>query len=424
MPRKGPRRPQRKPKERERFFGTSSALPAWLNASLASPTSWGELVGGPHPWHTVFRMAWADEDETGDHDDLRRLRGFVRAVLMGWGEDLEGTAWRQVTTDELIRLLTGWLQAEVGRLTLAPLGGFNPYQQEPSASRFFLETLIRYAERSTRTDGSLAERLSLPLALSAALAPGPWLLPELARRQGQHLPGTAAALTRICTAIERADGVGAEDVTVELREVDHARTEASRYLKGGIRRSMAARGWSPDVVEERVLDAAAEQFVVVEQKWGHLDPFEALSAALEGRLDIVSRAVADRLSRQATTEETRHAPEIAFDFHAEEAPHDDDGADSAESASIRRLVREFVLSTDRRRVTDAQLAAAFTAIEADEHLNPQLRRYLRARRSGRDQTQAAADVGVTTRTARNHQKRIRELLNEQGFSVSSAGRAR
>ena len=65
------------------------------------------------------------------------------------------------------------------------------------------------------------------------------------------------------------------------------------------------------------------------------------------------------------------------------------------------------------------LAAALTAIEADEHVHPHLRQYVSARRSGKNQKQAAAALGVTTRTARNYQKRLRELLNEQGFSMSS-----
>ena len=397
----------------------SSALPAWLNASLASPTSWGDLVGGPHPWPTLFRMVWTEGDDRCDPEDLRRLRGCVRAVSSRWDKDLEGTAWSSVTTDELIRLLTGWLEAEVGRLTLARLAGLDPYQQEQSATRFYMETLIRSGELSPRADVSLTERLAIPLALSAALAPAPWLLPELARRLSLHLPGTAAAITRICAAIARAEGVSNENVGVELRDVDQAMAEASRYLLGGIRRSMVARQWPPDVVETSLLDAATEQFVVVERKWGHLDPLAALSAALDGQLDIAPRAVADRLSRQAETKDTQHAHETLFDFHDEEARLDDDDGDSSRDTSTRHLVSKFIQLTDRRRVKDEELAAALTAIEADEHVHPHLRQYVSARRSGRNQKQAAAALGVTTRTARNYQKRLRELLNEQGFSMSS-----
>ena len=391
----------------------SSALPLWLRASMASSTSWGALIAAPDPWRKVFNIVWVIHSEDAwDLRDLQKLRGGLRIHSDQREIDLEGTDWSQVTTDELILLLTGWLEAEAGRVTLAQLAGVDPHVQEQWANRFYLETLIRLGELSKPPEASLGERLSIPLGLSAALAPKTWLATELARRADSHKPGAAAALIRIRTAIERAEGVGDSNLNhrVELGELNRAVDDASRYLRPGLRRWMRIFGCSDGAVTAGLLDADGEQFLVVERKWGNLDPLQVLSACLDGRLDIASRAVAESLSRRAKREAKRVEHEIVFDFHSEE-PREDD-AYSAHDDSVLRRVRESLQLTHRRHVEDEDLKRAFTAIEKNENLNPRLRHYVSARRAGKNQKDAAAEVGVKPRMARYYEKQLGELFKQ------------
>jgi hypothetical protein len=194
---------------------------------------------------------------------------------------------------------------------------------------------------------------------------------EILRRGEEHKPGFAAALFhwRMAAAGEGKAGSALEAIgdcaTAYLRRAVRLMFSPSSHWR---------REEHPDLLGQIPLTLSNRC---------REDAFMALASAIEGKLDIMPRAIRDDLVRQMKQEWQRQSQREKLEIIFQERPQ--------RRAGDQLLVEAALRETLRRYPEDCELIEAYLEVDT--------------------QKEAAARLGITDRTVRNRLTRLQDHLN-------------
>jgi hypothetical protein len=338
--------------------------------------SWRALRKNLLAWPVVWRTIWETRLAEWARPEMRAALAGLRADLGRKIERLQGEAQSQdysrLSARDLVTWLEGALWVDHMARTLVPRDIVRRFPD--SEIPLVMETLLR-ASLLLCSDGEQIDPQGLALRAAAAYLRGARVWAEIQRRGANYKPGFHAALFAWFVRAEQEARAGEH-----LERVGEISLE---YLTRRARRRVTREGD----------DVPSQIFLTIQNRLGKQDPLSALVDALDGRYDVIPRAVRDDLAGagRPAKRKGQHEVEIVFLEEEEEylespeAPPDMNAAGREELAALRALAGE-----------DYQVARlVISAMEGDE-----------------TQAQIAERWGVTTRQVRYMIAHLKERFLE------------
>jgi hypothetical protein len=336
---------------------------------ITGAPSWRDLrtrIGVP--WPALAREAWtapwwSDEGRAAEgelsplYERYRPL--FERALAQAETENLS-----QESAATLVRRLEAGLSAETVAAGCVP----PELQSDPDLMfPFTAATLIRCVVLAVGRDHVVEagfEQFPLLWAYKWFQSRRAW--EEVNTRGHGHKPGFYAALLAWCMSLAD-DGLWpswSEGIT----------RRAAGYLQGRVANRF------PMTARRRRDDLLGQVAMTVRGRLGRVDPFDALAAALDGKWNIVPRAIRDDLARLADESDQSESETLEVVIRDREGDAEDPMPQPPELAAIRE-----------------RLAALCSAGER----NPRVAQIIRSALGGADsQREIAKDLGVSRETVR------------------------
>ena len=359
-------------------------IPQWL--PVQDSPSWSDVVDATRLFAKLWRGVWGKNEQLWGNPGLRAaldigLKQFVER-LNSWKGDLERLDPHALSTTDLLVAFQHSYWGETAIRNLVPI----PYSPDPRVRLAAgYETLIAYGVMS-RATGQGVDPLHWAVTIGSAQIPGVVLWNEVLRRGEGHQAGFAAAIIRLCHELSRLG------------------TQAGHWVE------QAARSFGKKrfTGESRFTQA----LFTVEKEWGHLDPFEMLTMALCGTLDVARSAV-QRDDIDDWRKQNRRR-EITFQF-------DEQDESQADASQVARLSTEAFDRHEKQADHDSEVRLAIRNL-CREHQALKLDAYIHARMDGANQKEAAAAADITSRTARKYDRLLEKCLGPIVLSSWSPSR--
>lgn len=383
----------------------AGSLPSWL-LILRGP-SWTRFCNSIPSWPHLYDEIWTS-DPLWRREKVQRALGVMRQqwhrTLNRMIADLNKTDWTHVPSADLVVLLESGWYVQVGVTWLLPtpkaVGDLDRLS-------WFYETLLRKGCMDYRSDKTLKHPLQLAVNCAMAQLVGNYAWREVLRRGEQHKPGFAAALLLWCMTMAR-QGIGgrareqtADNAATFLKNVTLKRSlprvqEIRENVDSQVVETLTRRWGDIDTFD---LDKLAACAASPSETWGNLDVFEVLSRALDGKLNIAPRAIADDL--QDHFKRVRRYVPVGGDG----SPVDSDEEDQEPRRQQPPMGSNANTWTP---LDDAISREHLEAIQAD----PKLTQLVKAAVENPDATQEALAeaLGVTDRTIRNWVTQLKATL--------------
>jgi len=286
--------------------------------------------------------------------------------------------WSQVPSHTLVAIAEAYVALQTSIHTFLP-SRFDDLDLALRRSLYISALVIDGLEEAEKGDPPPLLRTHCTTLIFMA-GSHPHLDAELARREREHVGFHAGKLLLLMAGFRRmgriAESAFAPDA---VHAVETLRKAAWRMTPGEKRDELT--GGIPLTLHDR---------------WGSLDPFDALARSLDGELDIAPRAIRDALVKQASREDRTREIEVIF----QERP-------GAEDEKGPRSWEDVLPSKELGPDAEARFRELLGRVKNDLRL----RRLVEAALEGAETHQQLADRwGVDPRTVRNWLKELKKQL--------------
>jgi hypothetical protein len=245
------------------------------------------------PWPELYHEVWIENESRWGDSAKRRLFNlpaydklwdmFAEAAEITT-RYLVSTHWEKISPNDLVHLYEAFLTVQTGIFFLVPPEITDPEKQK----LLFYDTLIRKAILDHIQGFPLTPKYALVAYTTYTV--GPAVVAELNRRGSFH-KGTLAAILKMCFALMKDNKAGFDFDD----SWNASQKEIVRLVSGNLYRILGKYpDWKRRDVREEIIGRVFET-LGSEPEYAGMDPLQALRAALEEKLNIFPRRVADRI---------------------------------------------------------------------------------------------------------------------------------
>jgi len=343
-------------------------------------------------WWVLYQWVWKDNESLWQETEIQDLVLSRRLAFQQLIDSLEPNLgeldFTKAIDEELVSL---WVQSWIANLgvQVANVWFGNPPEEIPE---LVLQTLVRHDLLISREANYHPFYFALNCHVLSSLRDRLWL--EIERRGTQHLGFPAGVLNLLLDIDRLGDGPPITSVFKRVLSTMERKIPQRSKRRGDLHEYL----FNFEDYQHGELSAdwhIHSQIVmtVTERCRKYEDGFAGLKDSLKGQLDIIPKAVSDDLLDEMRKEYKRGTQTVALsqEVHAEPKTRDTTIITQAFVNDVRRLIS-----------THTALSAGW---------KKKLLTYLSVYLEDKNQEEMAQQLGVSTRTLRNYDRRLQELLS-------------